>query len=63
MKLEDITKIFVSLVLVIVYVIVFGRESVARLLAGDTTIATNEESPENISSPGKTSLRLKIFME
>ena len=52
MKLKDITKIFVSLVLVITYVILFGRESVNRLWAGDTTIVRNEESPENISSPG-----------
>ena len=45
-------KIFISFVLVIIYFILFGLDSLKRLGAGDITITRNEEYSENITSPG-----------
>ena len=42
-----------SFVLVIIYFILFGLASLKHLSAGDITITRNEESSENITSPGE----------
>ena len=52
MKFENIARVFMSFALVILYFILFGLASFQRLWAGDIAISRNEESPENITSPG-----------
>ena len=52
MRIVGIAKIFISFVLVIVYFILFGFESLRRLQDGDITITRNDEFLENITSPG-----------
>ena len=53
MKFEIIAKLFISFVLLIIYFILFGVDSIHRLWEEDITITRNEEFPENITSPGK----------
>ena len=53
MKFENIAKLFISFVLLIIYFILFGVDSFHRLWDEDITITRNEEFPENITSPGK----------
>ena len=60
MKLESIGRFFISLILVILYFFLFGLASIQRLWARDISIARNEESPENITSPGIHINKLKI---
>ena len=45
-------KIFISLILVLVYFFLFGRESVERLLQREMTIAHSDEEPRKIRAPG-----------
>ena len=52
MKLEAIARLFIGFALLITYFFLFGLGSFQRLWAGDIAIARNEESPENITSPG-----------
>ena len=68
MKIVGIAKIFMSFVLVIVYFILFGLESLQRLQDGDITLTRNDEFLENITSPGrksekKLSLTLLIILK
>ena len=68
MKIVGIAKIFISFVLVIVYFILFGLESLQRLQDGDITLTRNDEFLENITSPGrksekKLSLTLLIILK
>ena len=52
MKLEAFARLFIGFALLITYFFLFGLGSFQRLWAGDIAIARNEESPENITSPG-----------
>ena len=45
-------RIFISSILVIVYFILFGIESIKRLLKKEMTIAHSEEEPQEIKAPG-----------
>ena len=47
-----------SFVLVIIYFILFGLDSLKRLGAGDITITRNEEFLENITSPGNNGINI-----
>ena len=45
-------KIFISLILVLVYFFLFGCESIERLLQREMTIAHSDEEPQKIRAPG-----------
>ena len=48
----DFGKIFLSSILVIVYFLLFGRESIERLLEREMTIAHSDSEPKKIKAPG-----------
>ena len=48
----DYAKIFISSVLVIVFFILFGRESIDKLMQGEKAISHTENEPKIIESPG-----------
>ncbi len=48
----DYAKIIISLILVIIFYLLFGRESIAKLKKGDISITRREEEPQNIKEPG-----------
>ena len=49
----DYIKIFLSIFLILVFYILFGQESVAKLRKGGISISRNEEDPQNFKEPGK----------
>ena len=48
----DYAKILISSVLVIVYIILFGRESIEKLMQGEKAISHTDNEPKIIKSPG-----------
>ena len=48
----DYAKIIISLILVIIFYLLFGRESIAKLKKGGISISRREEQPQNIKEPG-----------
>ena len=48
----DYAKILISSVLVIVYIILFGRESIEKLMQREKSISHTENEPKIIKSPG-----------
>ena len=51
----DLRKIFISFILVIAYIFLFGLESIGKLLEKEMTISHSEkeEEPQKIRAPGK----------
>ena len=52
----DNGKIFRSSILVTVYLLLFGSESIDRLLKKEMTIAHKEEETQKIKAPGMSNL-------
>ena len=50
----DYIKIAISIILVVVFYILFGQESIAKLKKGGISISRNEEEPPRIKEPGYT---------
>ena len=50
----DYAKILISSVLVIVYIILFGRESIEKLMQREKSISHTENEPKIIKAPGYT---------
>ena len=48
----DYAKILISTVLVIVYIIMFGRESIEKLMQREKSISHTENEPKIIKAPG-----------
>ena len=48
----DYIKIAISIILVVVFYILFGQESIAKLKKGGISISRNEEEPQRIKEPG-----------
>ena len=48
----DFGKIFISFILVIAYIILFGLESIEKLLQKEMTISHSEKEPQKIEAPG-----------
>ena len=48
----DYVKIIISLILVVIFYLLFGRESIAKLKKGGISISRREEQPQNIKEPG-----------
>ena len=48
----DFGKIFLSFMLLIIYFLLFGRESIERLLEREMTIAHSDSEPKKIKAPG-----------
>ena len=48
----DFGKLFLSSVLVIVYYLLFGHESIDKLLQEEMTISHSDEEPQKIKAPG-----------
>ena len=48
----DYIKIFISIILVLVFYILFGQKSIEKLRKGGISISKNEEEPPNIKEPG-----------
>ena len=48
----DYAKIIISLILVLIFYLLFGRESIAKLRKGGISISKHEEEPQNIIEPG-----------
>lgn len=49
----DYMKITISIILMVVFYILFGQESIAKLKKGGISISRNEEEPSVIKEPGK----------
>ena len=49
----DYVKISISVLLVVVFYILFGEESIAKLRKGGISVSRNEEEPQRIKEPGK----------
>ena len=50
----DYVKLILSSILVFVYYLLFGQESIAKLKKGGISISRNEEEPKYIKAPGST---------
>ena len=48
----DYIKMLISFILVVVFYILFGQESIAKLKKGGISISRNEEEPPRIKEPG-----------
>ena len=48
----DYAKIIISLILVLIFYFLFGRQSIAKLRKGGISISRREEEPQNIKEPG-----------
>ena len=46
-------KISISILLLVVFYILFGEESLAKLRKGGISVSRNEEEPQIIKEPGK----------
>ena len=57
----DIVKIFISFVLVIVFYLMFGHESVKKLNHKGMTISHFEDDNPNLKSPGNVKALYGIF--
>ena len=49
----DYIKIVISVLLVVVFYILFGEESIAKLRKGGISVSRNEEEPQIMKEPGK----------
>ena len=56
----DYAKIIISLILVLMFYLLFGRESIAKLKKGDISITRREEEPQNIKEPGIINTFVKV---
>ena len=54
----DFGKIFISLVLLILFYLLFGHESISKLRKNGMTISHSEIEPQNIKSPGNDEMKL-----
>ena len=48
----DLGKLFISMVLVVLFYLLFGHESISKLKKRGMTISHTESQPKNIKSPG-----------
>ena len=48
----DFIKLFLSSVLVVVYFVLFGYESIKRLMQEEMTISHSDKEPKKIKAPG-----------
>ena len=51
-------KIFFSIILIVVFYILFGQESIDKLRKGGISISRNEEEPLVIKDPGKVDSKI-----
>ena len=56
----DYIKIVISVLLVVVFYILFGEESIAKLRKGGISVSRNEEEPHIIKEPGNYLIILKM---
>ena len=49
----DYIKISISVLLLVVFYLLFGKESIAKLRKGGISVSRNEEEPQIIKEPGK----------
>ena len=49
----DYIKISISVLLSLVFYILFGEESIAKLRKGGISVSRNEEEPQIMKEPGK----------
>ena len=49
----DYIKILISILLLLVFYILFGQQSIEKLRKGGISISRTEEEPQNFKEPGK----------
>ena len=57
----DYAKIIISLILVLIFYLLFGRESIAKLKKGGISISRREEQPQKIKEPGIINTFVNVY--
>ena len=55
----DFGKLLISIVLVVLFYLLFGHESISKLRKNGMTISHSEIEPQNIKSPGNDEMKLQ----
>ena len=56
----DLGKLFISIILVVLFYLLFGHESISKLREKGMTISHSENKPQNIKSPGNVHLYMSL---
>ena len=56
----DFGNLIISCILVVVYFLLFGLESIQTLLQEEMSISHSEEEPQNIKAPGNLMITLRF---